>query len=162
MTAEVEPQDDVVEGTVVEKVTRNRRRPTVADRKAKGTTAEKAAAAGARKPEDHASAKTDVDESAPIKIEWHGHEYTIDRDAFDDLEFVEAMLAVDDPKADEAVRSVEAFKGVKVLLGPAGFEQYKDNERDEKGRVAFSGVISFFNHLMTETQRKNSKSSSTS
>jgi hypothetical protein len=150
-------------GTAVEKVPAgNRRRPTVGDRKAKGTTAAKAQAAGARKPADHASAKTDVEAPKAIEIEWHGHKYVIEPDAFDDLEFVEAMLAVDDPKVEDAERAIQAFKGVKILLGPEGFEQYKDNERSETGRVSFSGVMTFFEHLMDETNRKNSQSSSTS
>jgi hypothetical protein len=154
-----EPQAEP--GTVVEKVQANRRRPTAANRK--GTTATKAAAAGARKPADHASAKTDVEAPGNIEIEWHGHKYVITPDAFDDLDFVEAMLAVDDPATENAERSVQAFKGVKILLGPEGMEQYKDNERDKKtGRVTFSGMMEFFQHLMEATNRKNSPSSSTS
>ncbi len=156
MTAE--PQDQVVEGTIVEKVASNRRRPSTAR---KGATAKAAQAAGARKPADHASAKTDVEAPKVLTIEWHGHTYTITPDAFDDLEFVEAMLAVDDPAMEDAERSVQAFKGVKILLGPAGLAAYKENERKD-GRVSFSGMMDFFNHLIEETKRKNSPSSSTS
>ena len=157
MTAE--PQAEP--GTAIEKVGNRRARPTT-ERKTRGTTAKKAEAAGARKPADHASAKTDVEAPKSIEIEWHGHNYVIEPDAFDDLEFVEAMLAVDDPKTENAERSVQAFKGVKILLGAEGFDTYKDNERSASGRVSFSGVMDFFNHLMEETNRKNSPSSSTS
>jgi hypothetical protein len=157
MTAE--PQAEP--GTAVEKVAANRRRPSV-DRKTRGSTAKTAAAAGARKPADHASAKTDVEAPKVLEITWHGHKYVIEPDAFDDLEFVEAMLAVDDPGTEDAERSVQAFRGVRILLGPEGMATYKDNERSKGGRVSFSGMMEFFNFLMEETKRKNSKPSSTS
>lgn len=159
MTAE--PQTEP--GTAVEKVpaANNRRRPTT-ERKTRGTTAKAAAAAGARKPADHAPAKADVEEQKNLEVEWHGHKYTITPDAFDDLEFVEAMLDVDDPTIEDAERSVQAFKGVRILLGPEGMAAYKEHERAQNGRVSFSGMIDFFNHLMEVTKRKNSKSSSTS
>ena len=147
-------------GTTVEKVAPNRRRPSV-DRKTKGP-AGKAIPPSAKKPADHQPAKTDVVEAEAIEVEWHGHKYRIETDAFDDLEFVEAMMDMDS-ETDDSARAVQAFKGLRQLLGPAGMAAYKENERDKKtGRVSFQGVVLFFNYLMEESKRKNSSASSTS
>ncbi|UXE04752.1 tail assembly chaperone [Arthrobacter phage Shambre1] len=149
--------------TAVEKVGAGRAaaRPTAATRK-RPSRAKGAVPAGAKKPEDHQSAKTDVAGLKTVVVEYgqdadgNPYTYSIEPEAFDDLEFVDAMIALEG-STDEAQRTVAAYQGLKQLLGPEGMELYKTRARDPKtGRVSFSGMIPFFNEVMKASKQGNS------
>lgn len=127
---------------------------------------------GAKKPADHRSAKEDVVAPDKVTVEWKTKPgernedgtpgeripatYDIDILVFDDIDFVEAMIELDATTSDSE-RSVHAFKGLKILLGPEQFAQYKDNIRDpETGRASFSDTVPFFNHIVREVKQGNS------
>lgn len=108
--------------------------------------------ASARKPQDRKpSAKDDVQGPADVTVEWNGHEYTVSGDAFDDLEFLDAIV-----EAEENESEVAAFRAAKALLGAEIWEAYRRNERGDNGRVKASGFMELFAHVMEEAQRKNS------
>lgn len=127
---------------------------------------------GAKKPEDHRSAKEDVVAPDKVTVEWKTKPgepdedgnpgeripatYDIDILVFDDIDFVESMIALDDSNSDSE-RSVYAFKALRQLLGPEQFAQYKENIRDpETGRASFSDTVPFFNHIVREVKQGNS------
>ncbi|WNN93663.1 tail assembly chaperone [Arthrobacter phage CallinAllBarbz] len=116
-------------------------------------TAKSTVPASARKPQDRKpSAKDDVVGPADVTVEWNGHEYTVEGDAFDDLEFLDAIV-----EAEEAESEVAAFRAAKALLGAEIWEAFRRNERDPKtGRVKASGFMELFAHVMEVAQRKNS------
>lgn len=108
--------------------------------------------ANARKPQDRKpSAKDDAQGPADVTVEWNGHEYTVAGDAFDDLEFLDAIV-----EAEELGSEVAAFRAAKALLGVEVWNAYRANERGENGRVKASGFMELFAHIMEEAQRKNS------
>lgn len=157
--------------TAIEKVgarTGDRPAPKGAPRKSRA----KAIPDGAKKPADHQPAKNDVVEPAPKTIVWGTQpgepnedgtpgertpaEYVIDPLAFDDLDFVEALIAVDEA-SDNGTRGVQAYRALRFLLGPEQLDAYKRNERDpETGRIKFSGTATFFEHIMKEMNQGNS------
>ena len=88
--------------------------------------------AGAKKPADRKPKKTD----GPITFEYDGTTYTVDRDAFEDLEVVEALQ-------DE-----KHFPAIRLILGDAQWTQFKESIRDRKtGRVPADKAEPFINGL---------------
>lgn len=126
--------------------------------------------AGAKKPQDHQPAKADVApkdfiitwNTAPGEPNEDGSPgervpavYIIPASHFDDIDFMDAMIEMQTAETD-ADRSMHAYLGIKSLLGPEQFKQYKINERDpETGRTTFSGTIPFFNHVVEEANQGN-------
>lgn len=100
--------------------------------------------ANVRKPADHQPAKEDVEGPKSLTVEWHGHEYTI---AGEDLDDVEVLEHITDDNFIGALR---------LMLGPEGWAQYKENERDPKtGKTTASGAGDFFYHVLDKANRKN-------
>lgn len=100
--------------------------------------------AGAKKPQDHAPAKEDVTGPKDVTVEWNGNEYLISGEALDDAELLEYFT---DENFIGALRS---------MLGDKQWKSYKDNERNEAGRVTASGAAEFLGHAMEEVKRGNS------
>lgn len=90
--------------------------------------------ANAKKPEDHkqpATAKQDVD---PIRtVEFHGHEYTVDTSAMDDIDVMEALT---DAKTtgDDSNFMVAFVLMLRGLLG-AEYARWKTEQKDIHDRV---------------------------
>lgn len=151
--------------TEIEKVTPSRTRaarPSTARKGAGSKTAEKAAAAGARVPADHAPAKTDVQPAGLRRIEWRQdpetkepYVYEIDAEEFDDLDYIDAMIemerAGDGPKG-----ATYAYIAMKQLLGPERMELWKERETAIEGRPRFTAMMQFFQSTMEQLQKGNS------
>ena len=137
-------------------------RPTAASRKAAASkTAEKAAAAGARVPKDHASAKTDV-QPATVHLEWREDPetkkpftYEVDTENFDDLEFVDAMISMEST-TNQAEQTAHAFRALKAMLGPESFDLFKQREVLTQGKAKFTAAIQFYNSAMEQMKKGNS------
>jgi len=99
--------------------------------------------ADVKKPQDHAPAKEDVTGPKDVTVEWNGHEYTIAGEALDDAELLEYFTD-------------ENFIGaLRLMLGDAQWRAYKDNERNEAGRVTASGASEFLTHALEAVKRGN-------
>lgn len=109
--------------------------------------------ANVKAPQDHkpASVKEDVDGPQDVAIEWNGHEYLIPGEAFDDVEFLDAMVSAEQEEDDLA-----AFRAARALLGNDIWNEYRKNERGENGRVKTTGFMEFFGAVMEAAGRKNS------
>jgi hypothetical protein len=107
--------------------------------------------AGAKQPMDHQPAKEDVTGPKDVTIVWPplsedtaSHEYLIAGENLDDAELLEYFTD-------------ENFVGaLRIMLGPAGWAAYKDNARNESGRVTASGAAEFLNYILAEVKRGNS------
>jgi hypothetical protein len=107
--------------------------------------------AGAKLPQDHQSAKEDVSGPRDTIVAWPpleegvvSHEYLIAGEAMDDAELLEYFTD-------------ENFVGaLRIMLGPAGWNAYKENSRNAAGKVTASGAAEFLNHVLTEVKRGNS------
>lgn len=116
---------------------------------AKSTPASKKAGAskipaGAKVPDDHRSAKEEVNGVEDTVVEWNGVEYTVKAEDMDDAELMEYFTD-------------ENFIGaLRILVGADGWAKYKANERDERGRVSASGASEFLGHVLSEVKAKNS------
>jgi len=138
-------------------------RPTASTRKpAASKTASKAAAAGARKPADHAPAKTDVQGPRTVNIEWREDPetkkpfvYEITTEDFDDLDYVDALISMETAKNDSE-KSTYAYIALKAVLGAENVELFKQREVLTQGRARFSAGIQFFNSMMEQLQKGNS------
>lgn len=109
--------------------------------------------ATARKtPQDHrpASAAEDVTGPVPVTVTYHDHKYTVPADAFDDVEFLDAMMNAD------AGDKTAPFRAARALLGNAIWDEFRVNERGENGRVTITNFMEFFETVMDEANRKNS------
>lgn len=93
-------------------------------------------------PQDHQK-----EEAAGVKdvtVEWHGHEYLITGEAIDDAEVLEFLT---DNNMIGALRQ---------LLGPKVWAEYKERERNGRGRVTASGATEFTTHIFETVKRGNS------
>jgi len=102
-------------------------------------------------PQDRrpAVAAEDVTGPVAVTVKYRKHQYTVPAEAFDDAEFLDAMIqADDDPTA--------AFRAARSLLGKDLWDQFRENERDENGRVKASDFMELFAKIMEEAGRKNS------
>lgn len=100
--------------------------------------------AGAKLPSDHQSAKEEVKGAEFWIIEWKGHEYTIARESFDDVEVVEYFT-------DDNI-----VGALRLILTPEEWAKYKERSRNEQGRSSFKEASEFLEHIMNELQAKNS------
>lgn len=108
--------------------------------------------ANAKAPQDHKpSAKDDVTGPQDVTVEYNGHEYFVPGDAFDDVEFLDAMVSAESGGDDLA-----AFRAARALLGNEIWDQFRKNERGENGRVKTSDFMEFFKAVMEAAGRKNS------
>lgn len=95
--------------------------------------------AGAKKPQDRQTAKSDV-VTAKSSFEWRGTDYVVDPDLIDDLEFFEAL-------------ENNAFAtAVRKMLGDQ-YDRFKDQVREAEGRVSLSTTQAFLNEYMAEAKR---------
>lgn len=102
------------------------------------------APAGAKQPADHRPAKDDVTGPKDTTIEWQGHEYLVKGENMDDVELVEHFT--DD----------NFIGALRIMLGPQGWRDYKENSRNENGRVTATGANEFLEFMLDELKRKNS------
>lgn len=101
--------------------------------------------AGVKAPNDHKPAKSDVEESRDVEVEWNGHTYTVLAESQDDAELLEHLTDQNHVGA------------LMCMIGRVGWAEYKANERDKKtGRVPNEGAAKFLEHIMKELQVKNS------
>jgi hypothetical protein len=107
--------------------------------------------AGAKQPMDHQSAKEDATGPKDVTVWWppvegaaESHSYFISGEALDDLELLETF------------NDGNFAKALQMLLGPEGWQAYKDNNRNERGRVTASGAAEFLEHALKEVKRGNS------
>ena len=112
--------------------------------------------ANAKKPQDHQSPAEDATGPKDVTVEWHGHEYTIPGDAFDDLELTMLFAEHDAGALSDQEAGLKMFLAGKRMLGAEQFTEYLKNERGENGWAKSSDFMSFFNHIMEEAGRKNS------
>lgn len=110
--------------------------------------------AGAKKPADHQPAKEDVTGPKDTMVTWPpldtapdgtvSHEYFIAGESMDDAELLEYFTD-------------ENFIGaLRIMLGPKQWLAYKENARNENGKVTASGAAEFLNHVLAEVKRGNS------
>lgn len=107
--------------------------------------------AGAKQPMDHQSAKEDATGPKDVTVWWppaegteESHAYLIEGEALDDLELLETF------------NDGNFAKALQMLLGPEGWQAYKDNNRGANGRVTASGAAEFLEHALKEVKRGNS------
>jgi hypothetical protein len=108
--------------------------------------------AGAKKPADHQPAKEDVTGPKDYVITWPNttdpdavtHDYVIVAENLDDVELVEHFT-------DNNV-----IAALRIMLGPEGWAEYKENSRNEAGRVTASGATEFLDYALREMKRGNS------
>lgn len=94
--------------------------------------------ANAKKPTDHKKSKAQLEaEGANISVEYAGDTYTFERDAFDDVELLELI-------ADLIDNGVKLPQVVRTILGPDQWEQFKNTNRDKKGRVPSEHLQALF------------------
>jgi hypothetical protein len=95
--------------------------------------------AGAKKPQDRQTAKSDVVTSKSA-FEWRGTDYVVDPDLIDDLEFFEAL-------------ENNAFAtAVRKMLGDQ-YDKFKDQVKAAEGRVSLATTQAFLEEYMAEAQR---------
>jgi hypothetical protein len=110
--------------------------------------------AGAKRPADHQPAKEDVTGPKDTMVTWPpldqaedgtvSHEYFIAGESMDDAELLEYFTD-------------ENFIGaLRIMLGPKQWLAYKENARNENGKVTASGAAEFLNHVLAEVKRGNS------
>lgn len=94
--------------------------------------------AGAKKPTDHRTAKDDAKGDGTV-VEFNGAEYTIAEAAMDNIEVM------------EFVEEEKYLKAIKLIIGEAQWQAFKDGNRDVHGRVTSSVFTDFiekvFAHL---------------
>ncbi|CAH0296653.1 hypothetical protein SRABI26_04401 [Arthrobacter sp. Bi26] len=108
--------------------------------------------AGAKKPADHQPAKEDVAGPKDYVITWPN---TTDPDAVTH-EYVIAGENLDDAELVEHFTDNNAIAALRIMLGPEGWAEYKENARGENGRVTASGATEFLDYALSEMKRGNS------
>lgn len=106
--------------------------------------------AKAKKPADHQTAKSDVEGPQDLTVVYNDHEYFIPGEAFDDVEFLDAMVA-----AETAGDDLAAYRAARSLLGEEVWDQFRANERGANGRVKTSDFMALFSQVMEQAGRKN-------
>lgn len=108
--------------------------------------------AGVKKPADHQPPKEDVTGPKDTVVRWPAaaedgvttYEYLIEGENLDDAELLEYFTD-------------ENFIGaLRIMLGAAQWNAYKDRARLDTGRVTASGAAEFLNHILGEVKRGNS------
>lgn len=98
--------------------------------------------AGAKKPSDRQTAKADV-VATKSSFDWRGTEYTVDPDLIDDLEFFEAL------------ETNQFATAVRMMLGDQ-YNKFKDQVREDEGRVSLTTTQAFLQEYMGQAQRPKS------
>jgi hypothetical protein len=94
---------------------------------------------GAKLPQDHKPA-----ESKDMKMKWAGKDWTIDTEAFDDIDFL------------EAAENMSYVRCAKLLLGQEQFEAFRENGRDPKtGRSPATELVKFVEEASDRYNAKN-------
>jgi hypothetical protein len=99
----------------------------------------KAIPAGAKRPTDRQTAKADV-VNKKSAFNWRGTDYTVDPDLIDDLEFFEAL------------EGNQFATAVRKMLGDQ-YDKFKDQVREDEGRVSLATTQAFLEEYMAEAQR---------
>ena len=100
----------------------------------------KAIPAGAKKPQDRQTAKSDVVKSKST-FDWRGTDYVVDPDLIDDLEFFEAL------------EGNQFATAVRKMLGDQQYVTFKAQVKEVEGRVSMSAVRAFLEEYMGKAQR---------
>ena len=95
--------------------------------------------AGAKKPQDRQTAKSDVVKSKST-FNWRGTDYVVDPDLIDDLEFFEAL------------EGNQFATAVRKMLGDQ-YDKFKDQVKEAEGRVSLANTQAFLEEYMAEAQR---------
>lgn len=131
--------------------------PNKAVAKQRAQNGNRAIPAAAKAPMDHQPAKEEAAGPKDTVITWPpltdngtvSHEYFIAGENLDDAELLEYFTD-------------ENFVGaLRIMLGQEGWARYKENARNENGRVTASGAAEFLNHVLNEVKRGNSSASHT-
>lgn len=108
-------------------------------------TAQKSAIpAGAKRPQDHQTAKQEHDGPNDVVVEWDGHEYLVSGEDMDDAELLEFFT---DGNFVGALR---------ILLGDEQWAEYKERARNERGKVSATRCSEFLDHALKEIKKGNS------
>jgi hypothetical protein len=108
--------------------------------------------AGAKKPADHQSAKEDVTGPKDHVITWPN---TTDPDAVTH-DYLIAGENLDDAELLEHFTDGNPIGALRIMLGAEGWASYKENSRNEAGRVTASGATEFLDYALAEMKRGNS------
>lgn len=102
-------------------------------------------------PQDHRPASAAEDATGPVDVTvtFREHEYTVTADAFDDAEFLDAMINAD------AGDKLAPFRAARALLGEDIWKAFCVNERGANGRVKTSDFMELFTVIMDGANRKN-------
>lgn len=102
--------------------------------------------AGAKKPQDHQLKKKSAAqleaENSDILVEYAGETYTIERDVVNDVELLELI-------ADMTTNPILLSKVVRTILGVKQWAKFKDNNRNESGRVPAKHLHELFDAIDT-------------
>jgi hypothetical protein len=107
--------------------------------------------ANAKKPQDRQTAKADVVKPAATVVTWHDHEYSVDADAFNDLEVLEYITEAQSNEQPQLF-----VLALKAVLGKTEYNRYKNNARGENGRVSVEDAGAFFSAIMEAANQGNS------
>ena len=99
----------------------------------------KAIPAGAKKPADRQTAKSDVVKTKST-FDWRGTDYVVDPDLIDDLEFFEAL------------ENNHLATALRIMLGDQ-FAKFKDQVKEAEGRVSLATTQAFLEEYMERAQR---------
>lgn len=84
---------------------------------------------GAKQPQDHKVAKADA-QRLDVTVEYSGVTYTIEADAFNDVELLEWITDMQDGQP-HLIAVI-----VRKALGPTQWAQFKESNRDKDGRIS--------------------------
>ncbi|WP_460994393.1 hypothetical protein, partial [Sinomonas soli] len=95
--------------------------------------------ATAKQPQDHRPKLSDE-----LAVTWEGHEYTIDREALEDIEFIGYLQ---DNRFREAMPE---------LLGAEQWDALRENHRSAKGRLTLTRIGEFLEEVHKQAGLGNS------
>jgi hypothetical protein len=78
-------------------------------------------------------------------VTWEGHEYAVDPAVMDDVAVLEIL-------ADMEEKPYLLVKMIRVLLGDEQWERFKENHKDESGRLTVTRVGEFMTILNKELE----------
>jgi hypothetical protein len=110
--------------------------------------------ARAKAPMDHQPAKEDVTGPRDTVIVWPPLEAAEDGQV--SREYLIAGESLDDAELIEYLTDQNFIGALRSMLGDEQWAAYKDNHRNEKGKVTASGCAEFLNYVMEQVKRGNS------